>query len=110
MKEKNKTTIKEDKVKKHIPKTCYICPNCGILKTEGKILDDISAGGTDMCDCEFTRYFWNPEYDNLDVDTPRIYHEYVQISEEWHTFLKDIFNDVLRIQAFKQIPGIKRMD
>jgi len=89
--------------------TYYICPHCGTLTTEKKILAECEWGGQGMCDCEFTRYYWAPEFDNLDVDTPRIYHEYVQLSKEWFDFLKDIKNDVLRVDAFSQIPGIERL-
>ena len=87
----------------------FICPYCADLKTFTSILADCESGGPGMCDCQFTTLFWSPEFQDLDVDTPRIYHEYVQISEGWYECLKGKFNDVLRRDAFREIPRLKRL-
>ena len=87
----------------------FICPYCADLKTFTSILADCESGGPGMCDCQFTTLFWSPEFQDLDVDTPRIYHEYVQISKDWYDCLKEKFNDVLRRDTFKQIPILERM-
>jgi len=88
----------------------YICPYCAELKTFTSILTDCESGGPGMCDCQFTTLFWNPEFQDLDVDTPRLYHEYTQISKEWYECLKREDNYVLRKDMFKQIPGIERLN
>lgn len=88
----------------------YICPYCAELKTFTSILTDCESGGPGMCDCQFTTLFWNPEFQDLDIETNRIYHEYVQISKEWYECLKDISKGVLRIDAFKQIPRMERLN
>lgn len=99
------------KVKQHRKRKekYFICPYCGDLKTFTSILADCEMGGPGMCDCQFTTLFWNPEFQDLDVDTPRVYHEYVEICQDWFEYLKGISNDVLRIDVFKQIPGIMRL-
>ena len=109
VKKENKKPNKPTKSKK-TKQIYYICPNCGSLTTEKKLLDEGEWGGNGMCDCEFTRFYWAPEYGDLDVDTPRIYHEYVQLSKKWFDFLKDVDNDVLRVNTFNQIPGIERLN
>jgi len=88
----------------------FICPYCADLTTFTKILLEAESGGPGMCDCQFTTLFWNPEFQDLDVDTPRVYHEYVEISKSWYDCLNEIYNDVLRRDAFKEIPGIMRLD
>jgi len=88
----------------------FICPYCADLTTWTKILLEVEIGGPGFCDCQYTTLFWNPGFQDLDVDTNRIYHEYTEISESWYDCLKDIYNDVLRKDAFKQIPGIMRSD
>jgi len=87
----------------------FICPYCADLKTDISRLADCEMGGPGMCDCQFTTLFWNSNCQDLDTDTPRIYHEYVEISKDWFDCLGDIFNDVLRRDAFKEIPGIMRL-
>ena len=87
----------------------FICPYCADLKTFTSILADCEMGGPGMCDCQFTTLFWNPEFQDLDVDTPRVYHEYVEINKSWFGCLKEISNDILRRDALKQIPGIERL-
>jgi len=103
-KEKKKEVVHRKRKEKY-----YICPYCAELKTFTSILTDCESGGPGMCDCQFTTLFWNPEFQDLDVNTSRIYHEYVQISKEWYECLKNINKGVLRIDAFKQIPGIERL-
>ncbi len=88
----------------------FICPYCVELKTWTSILADLEMGGPGMCDCQFTTLFWNPEFQDLDVETNRIYHEYTKISKSWYDCLKAETNHVLRRDAFKQIPGIMRLD
>ena len=88
----------------------FICPYCAELKTWTSMLADREMGGPGMCDCQFTTLFWNPEFQDLDIETLRIYHEYVEISESWYDDLKNILNDVLRREAFNQIPGIMRLN
>jgi|GEM_PF-2287511 len=90
--------------------TYHICPYCAELKTFTSILTDCESGGPGMCDCQFTTLFWNPEFQGLDVDTPKTYHEYTQISKVWYDCLKEEVNDVLRRDMFKQIPGIERLN
>lgn len=104
MKKSETKTIRKKKEK------YFICPYCADLTTWTKILLEAENGGPGMCDCQFTTLFWNPEFQDLDADTPRIYHEYVKISKSWYDCLKDQENDVIRRDAFKQIPGIMRLD
>lgn len=104
-----KLEIKQKKIRKRKEKY-FICPYCAELKTWTRILADCEMGGPGMCDCQFTTLFWNPEFQDLDVDTPRIYHEYVEISKDWYDGLKSYSNNVLRKSAFNQIPGIMRLD
>lgn len=106
-----KKVTKKDKLKKSEKKKeqYFICPYCSDLKTSTSILADCEMGGPGMCDCQFTTLFWNPEFQDLDADTPRTYHEYVEISGGWFDCLKAIPNDVLRNNALKQIPGIERL-
>lgn len=104
---KDKTKLKKPRKRKE---RYFICPYCADLKTWTRILADCECGGPGMCDCQFTTLFWNPEFQDLDVDTPRVYHEYVEISESWYECLKEYWNNVIRIDAFKQIPGIMRME
>lgn len=108
-KKKQRIMKKSNKIKPRKEKY-YICPYCADLKTFTSILADCESGGPGMCDCQFTTLFWNPESQDLDVNTPRIYHEYVRISEEWYDCLKEIDNNVLRRNAFKQIPPYRRLD
>jgi len=102
---KRKEVIRRKRKEKY-----YICPYCAELKTFTSILTDCESGGPGMCDCQFTTLFWNPEFQDLDVDTPKTYHEYVQISEDWYNCLNVEENNVLRKDMFKQIPGIERMN
>ncbi len=108
-KKKPKNQINKPKKIRKRKEKYFICPYCGDLKTFISILADCEMGGPGMCDCQFTTLYWNPECQDLDVDTPRTYHEYVRISKEWFECLGEIFNDVLRRDAFKQIPGIMRL-
>lgn len=103
---KDKKTKKQIKKKKE---TYYVCPYCADLKTFTSILADCEMGGPGMCDCQFITLFWNPEFQDLDVDTPRIYHEYVEISKGWFDCLGNILNDRLRIDALKEIPRLERL-
>ena len=104
--------VKKEKPKKQVRKRrekYFICPYCADLKTDISRLANCEMGGPGMCDCQFTTLFWNPECQDLDVDTPRVYHEYVKISKDWFDYFKDIPNDVLRKDSFKQIPGQMRL-
>ena len=38
---------------KKLKESCYICPICGDLTTETKILEEVSGGSCGMCYCEF---------------------------------------------------------
>lgn len=105
-KEKKKV-IKEPRKRKE---KYYICPYCADLKTFTSILTDCESGGPGMCDCQFTTLFWSPEFQGLDINTHRIYHEYVQISEDWYKCLDMEENNILRRDMFKQIPGIERLN
>jgi len=87
----------------------YICPYCGDLKTFTSILADCEQGGPGMCDCQFTQVYWDQDYQDLNIDTSRIYHEYIQISKKWYEYLKKIHNDVLRLDALRQIPRLERL-
>ena len=106
---KKKQLIKKEVVHRQRKERYFICPCCAELKTWTSILSDCECGGPGMCDCQFTTLFWNPEFQDLDVDTPRIYHEYTEISNSWYDCLKEIYNDILRRDALKQIPGIMRL-
>jgi len=106
---KQKGQIKKSGSYKQRKEQYFICPYCADLKTFTSMLADCEMGGPGMCDCQFTTLFWNPEFQDLDVDTPRIYHEYVNISKEWFDSLKEISNDILRRDAFNQIPRIERL-
>lgn len=88
----------------------FICPYCADLKTFTSILADCESGGPGMCDCQFTTLFWNPESQDLDVNTNRIYHEYAEVSKEWYEALGREMNDVLREDMFSQIPSIERLN
>jgi hypothetical protein len=100
---------KANKTKQRKEKYC-ICPYCAELKTFTSILADCESGGPGMCDCQFTTLFWNPEFQDLDVDTNRIYHEYIQISKDWYDYLMKENNSILRRDTFKQIPSIERLN
>ena len=103
--------MKQSKTKPRKKKEKYfICPYCADLTTWTKILLEAESGGPGFCDCQYTTLFWSPELQDLDVDTPKLYHEYTEISKSWYDCLNDIHNDVLRRDAFKQIPGIMRLD
>lgn len=104
-----KRKIKEKKYRQRKEKY-YICPYCADLKTFTSILADCESGGPGMCDCQFTTLFWNPEFQDLDVDTPRIYHEYVKISKDWYDYLIKENNNILRRDVFRQIPSTERLN
>ena len=104
--------VKKEKPKKQIRKRrekYFICPYCADLRTFTSILADCEMGGPGMCDCQFITLFWNPKYQDLDVDTPRTYHDPINISKEWFDCLGEIPNDVLRLDAFRQIPRLQRL-
>lgn len=84
----------------------YICPNCGELTTEKEILEDISCGGSDMCTCKYTKYYWNEEDKEFDVDYPRIYSPYKEININLYSFLKDIYNDVIRLNYYQEFKDL----
>ena len=109
-KEKKPASEKKQKRYRKRKEKYFICPYCADLKTFTSILADCEAGGPGMCDCQFTTLFWNPEFQDLDVDTNRIYHEYVNISKEWYDCLKKYSNHILRRNAFNQIPILKRLN
>ena len=88
----------------------YICPYCAELKTEFSILADCEKGGPGMCDCQFTTLFWNPEFQDLALDTSRRYYDYVEISESWYNCLIKFKNNIIRGDAFKEIPRLMWMD
>lgn len=88
----------------------FICPYCADLTTLTKILLEAEIGGPGFCDCQYTTLFWSPEFQDLDVDTNRVYHEYVEISKSWYDCLKGWDNEIIRRDAFKQIPGPMRLD
>lgn len=103
--------MKQSKTKPRKNKEEYfICPYCADLTTGTKILLEAESGGPGFCDYQFTTLFWSPKFQDLDVDTNRIYHEYTEISKSWYDCLDEIPNDILKRDAFKQIPGIMRLD
>lgn len=107
---KKDKSIKKPKQIRRRKEKYFICPYCGELKTFTSILADCEMGGPGMCDCQFTTLYWNSECQDLDVNTQRTYHDHVQISEEWFECLGDINNDILRIDAFNQIPRLMRLE
>ena len=105
---KTKSIQKTKQIRKRKEKY-FICPHCADLKTFTSILADCEMGGPGVCDCQFTTLFWNSSCQDLDIDTPRVYHEHVEISKDWFDCLGNILNDVLRRDAFKEIPRLQRL-
>jgi len=88
----------------------YICENCGYLTTQTEILQEVEQlGGTGMCCCEFTNWFWNDEHECLDVETTREFKDYTEINRPVYYLLKEENNEVLRLKKFSQIPKKKRL-
>ncbi len=90
--------------------TYFICPYCAELTTGTKILLEAESGGPGFCDCQYTTLFWSPEFQDLVVGTGKMYHEYTEISKSWYDCLKEYDNNILRRDAFEQIPAIRRLD
>ncbi len=60
----------------------YICPICAELVTESERLKSAeNSGANGMCYCPFTEPFWNEVIDELDVQTPREFQAYTEISK-----------------------------
>ena len=85
----------------------YICSHCGELKTQSQILNECGNGGMGLCNCEFMIPFWSEKYDCIDIDTPRIYNDYTEISEDLYNRLKSEHNEVLRLNSFNCVPKNK---
>jgi hypothetical protein len=85
----------------------FICPNCGELTTWNQILRECGSGGVGLCGCGFTHPFWSEGYDCIDIETPRIYHGYIEINKDLFDRLKSEKNDVLRLRAFNCVPKDK---
>lgn len=89
----------------------YICESCGHLTTEKEQLELAeNSGGNGLCDCEFTTPFWNKKFDDLDVQTDRIYKQFTEINERWYNELKKQSNEVLRLRMFRCIPKEKLVE
>lgn len=85
----------------------FICEHCGELITWSQILRECKSGGQGLCMCDFTTPFWNEEYNCIDIDTPRIYYDYVEINKNLFERLKLEGNEVLRLRAFNCVPNNK---
>ena len=88
----------------------FICPECGELKIWSEMLKDASSGGNGLCSCRFADYFWNEKEKKVDVWYPRVYVEYMEISNKLYTFFKGIPNNIIRVKILKAIPKECVMD
>lgn len=83
----------------------YICPECGELTTQSRILEEIeSQGGPGLCTCMFIEIVYNRELDDLDPYTARRYPQYIEISQKWYDALKHQNNHAKRLKVFRTIP------
>ena len=88
----------------------WICSHCGNLTTENQILRECENGGNGYCSCDFMMPFWSNKYNCIDVDTPREYNDYTEISEDLFERLKSETNEVLRLRTFNCVPKDKLLD
>ena len=94
---------KKTKVKKK--EKYFICPSCGILQTESEILKDVRmSGSVGMCYCQFSTQYWDEKINDFDVDTPRIFVDFIEIKKEMYEGLRKQINTALRLQMFRTIP------
>lgn len=101
----NAKKVDNNMVKKKLEKfeKYYICPECGDLTTETKILEECSNGGMDMCYCKFSVPYWNDELECFDVVFPREYVRYEETGFEFYDFLKDK-DTASRLRYFELVP------
>lgn len=98
-------------MEKKVKEKYLICPSCGETTTWTKVLKEVEFGGSvGMCYCEFLTNYWNEEYNNFDVQTDRIFNNYIEVSKKIYDWLKSEKNNVLRLKMFKTIPKNKRLN
>jgi len=75
-------------VKEKVSEKYYICPNCGDLTTQTKILEEISGGSCGMCYCEFNR--------------GRILNKYKRVNKQLWKELKKLKTNKLRLKRYNK--------
>lgn len=96
--------VNDSRIDETIPTKFYICPECGELVTNEDIHHDCESGGVGLCNCDFTMYDWDGDIGELTLEFPRVYHDYVEISEQIFASLNGIQNAAARLKAFGRIP------
>ncbi len=107
MDKKTKKEIIDSLEKKEI---YYICSLCGSLNTQSQILNECENGGNGYCSCDSTQPFWSEEYNCIDIETPREYNDYIEISEDLFNKLESETNEVLRLRMLNCVPKNKLLD
>jgi len=101
-----KMWVRSDRLKE-LKEKYFICIDCGNLNTWSNILRECENGGQGLCSCEFCVPFWSKKFNCIEIDTLRIYNDYIEISKDLFEKLKLEHNEVLRLRAFNCVPKDK---
>lgn len=79
----------------------YICEECGELKTQHDIEEDMSAGGHGLCYCNYMKMQWDRLTEIFEPVHFREFKEYTAIPEKVYNGLLKEKNTVLRLEMFR---------
>lgn len=82
------------------PDKYFICEECGSLKTQTEINDDINQGSMGLCGCRYVDYQWNHKERYFEPVYFRCYSDYTEIPKDVYEGLKSESNELLRLMMY----------